>query len=104
MLALTSNAQEAIQGVLSDRGVPDGAGLRIAPPADVDGGPSGQLELTIATVPGEADQVIDETGARVFVDEAAVEFLDDKVLDASISGDQIRFAVADQSQEPPPSD
>ena len=96
MLALTSDAQQAIEGVLSATGIPAGAGLRIAPPAEVDAAGSAQLEVTIAAVPAEGDQVIGELGARVFVDEAAAEFLDDKVLDASISGEEIRFAIAEQ--------
>jgi iron-sulfur cluster assembly protein len=97
MLALTSDAQQAIEGVLSATSIPDGAGLRIAPPVGDDAAASDELQVTIAQVPAEADQVIDADGARVFVDEAAVEFLDDKVLDASISGDEVRFALAEQS-------
>ena len=51
MLALTRDAQEAIEGVLSASSVPPGAGLRIAPPTGIDAAASGQLRLTIATVP-----------------------------------------------------
>ena len=96
MLALTSNAHEAIEGILSGTRVPAHAGVRIAPPVGVDT-PLDQLQLTVAAVPAEADQVIDEEGARVFVDEHAAEFLDDKVLDASIIGEEIRFAIAEQA-------
>lgn len=98
MLTLTSDAQQAIEGVLSATSIPAGAGLRIAPPAGVDAAESGQLQVTIAKVPAEADQVIDEEGARVFVDEAAADFLADKTLDATISGEEVSFALADQSQ------
>lgn len=98
MLALTSNAQEAIEGLLSASSIPDGAGVRIAPPADVDHGAVDQLRITVATAPAQADQVIDEGGARVFVDESASEFLDDKVLDASLTGEEVRFAIADQAR------
>ena len=97
MLALTSDAQEAIEGVLSASSIPTGAGLRIAPPDGADAVTSGELQVTIAPAPAEADQVIDEGGARVFVDEGAVEFLDDKILDASVSSGQVRFAIAEQS-------
>ena len=95
MLALTSSAHEAIEGILGAASIPASAGLRIAPSAGVDA-PLGELQLTVAAVPAEADQVIDEEGARVFVDEAAAEFLDDKVLDASVSGEEVRFALAEQ--------
>jgi Fe-S cluster assembly iron-binding protein IscA len=96
MLALTSNAHEAIEGILSANSIPEGAGLRIASPPG-DDAPVGQLQLTVAAVPAEADQVIDDEGARVFVDEAAAEFLDDKVLDANVVGQEVHFAIAEQS-------
>jgi iron-sulfur cluster assembly protein len=98
MLALTTEAQEAIEGLLSASSTPPSAGVRIAPPADAGAPGSGELQITVAKVPAEADQVIDAHGARVFVDEAAVEFLDDKILDANISGNEIRFAIAEQSE------
>lgn len=97
MLAMTNEAQEAIEGLLSASSTPPGGGVRIAPPTDAGAAGSVQLQITVAEMPAEADQVIDEHGARVFVDEAAVEFLDDKILDADISGNEIRFAIAEQS-------
>ena len=95
MLVLTNSAHEAIERILSATSIPAGAGLRIAPTVGGDA-PVDQLQLTLAQVPAEADQVIDEQGAPVFVDEAATEFLDDKVLDANIVGEEVQFAIADQ--------
>jgi iron-sulfur cluster assembly protein len=97
MLALTTEAQEAIEDLLSASSIPDSAGVRIAPRVDLNGASLGQLEVKVATVPAEADQVIDEGGARVFVDESATDFLDDKVLDANVSGEELRFAIAEQT-------
>ena len=97
MLALTNNAHDAIEGILSTSNIPAGAGLRIAPPAAADAA-GGELQVTVAALPAEADHVIDEEGARVFVDEAAAEFLDDKVLDASIVGEELRFAITDRPE------
>ena len=45
------------------------------------------VEVTLANEPGATDQTIDEAGATIFVDETAAEFLDDKVLDASVEGE-----------------
>ena len=42
--------------------------------------------------PGEADAVVEEQGASVFVDDEVSSLLDDKTLDARIEGDQVTFA------------
>jgi Fe-S cluster assembly iron-binding protein IscA len=96
MLALTTEAQEAIEGLLSANDVPPPGGLRIATPAGSDGGGAPQLQVTVAQLPAEGDQVIDEHGARVFVEETAAEFLDDKILDAVVNGGEVSFAIAEQ--------
>src|SRR4051794_1478291 len=97
MLALTSNAQEAIEALLSADSIPLGAGLRIAPPDGVDGADPGQLLVTLASLPTEADIVIDEGNARIFLAQAATMFLDDKVLDARLAGSEIQFTVTEQT-------
>ena len=98
MLALSNNATEAIEGILNASSVPDGAGVRIAPSPDVDGAPGVKFQVTVAASPAETDQVIDDTAARVFVDETAAGFLDDKLLDASVVQDDVRFTLESQSQ------
>jgi Fe-S cluster assembly iron-binding protein IscA len=97
MLALTSDAQQAIEALLSPEGIPEGSGLRIGPPDGIDGSEPGRLQVTLVSLPAEDDVVIDEGGARVFVDPAANHLLDDKVLDARIDGSEIQFAVAEQA-------
>jgi hypothetical protein len=62
--------------------VPDGAGLRIA--TRPEGPAEGEFEVSVAAVPAEDDQVIEESGAQVFLEPHAAEALDDKVLDAEI--------------------
>jgi iron-sulfur cluster assembly protein len=98
MLALTENAVEAIEGILAAPTVPDGAGVRIAPVAAADS-EGAELQITIAGAPNDSDQVIDEGGARLFVDDAATDFLQDKLLDASIVGQEVRFMIGDQAEE-----
>ncbi|MGB2710146.1 MAG: HesB/YadR/YfhF-family protein [Conexibacter sp.] len=94
MLAITDTAADAIRGIVTAPGVPDGAGLRIA----MQGGASdaGTLEVTVAEVPAESDQVLDEAGARVFVEDRVVPMLDDKLLDAEIEGTRIGFMLSEQ--------
>jgi Fe-S cluster assembly iron-binding protein IscA len=97
MLALTDNASLAIEGILSAPAIPDGAGVRIAPPPGVDAETTAEFQVTVAGSPGESDQVIDEAGARVFVDEAVADVLDDKLLDASVVEDQVHFLLGAQA-------
>jgi iron-sulfur cluster assembly protein len=46
--------------------------------------------------PAEDDGVIEEAGARVFLDPGAASLLDDKVLDAEVAEGQVAFTIADQ--------
>lgn len=92
MLTLTEDAIEAIEVLLSDPASPEGGGVRITVDQDARE-TEGNLTVDIVEVPGAKDAVIDERGARLFVDERALEFLDDKVLDADWQGEEVRLAV-----------
>ncbi len=93
MLTLTDNAADAIRGIVASPEIPDGAGLRIATqPGATD---PGALEVSLADVPADSDQVVEEGGARVFVEEGAVELLDDKLLDAEIEGHEVGFLITE---------
>jgi len=96
MLALTENATEAIEGLLAGPEVPDGAGLRImsaSPAGDLAAAPV--LRVGLVAGPEESDAVIEEAGARVFLQDTVVDLLDDKLLDAAREGDQIRFEITE---------
>jgi Fe-S cluster assembly iron-binding protein IscA len=94
VLAITENAADAIRGIVAGPDVPEGAGLRIA--TQPESSSSGTLEVSVADVPAESDQVVDEGGARVFVEEHAVPLLDDKLLDAHVDGTRVGFTISDQ--------
>jgi Fe-S cluster assembly iron-binding protein IscA len=49
--------------------------------------------LELAPEPAPGDQVIEEGGARVFVDATAAPMLDNVELDARIEADQIAFGL-----------
>jgi Fe-S cluster assembly iron-binding protein IscA len=91
VLTLTDSATSQIRNIIDQPEVPEGCGLRIAnDPA------AGGLTLTIAAAPADGDQVLDASGARVFLDSQAAAVLDDKSLDAAVDNDgQVAFAVAD---------
>ena len=65
MLALTDNAVEAVQEILSSSEVmPETGGLRLA--ADPAGAQT-NFQLSVVALPAEDDEVIEEQGARVFL-------------------------------------
>lgn len=93
MLAITDSATDAIRGIVSAPEHPDGAGLRISAPP---GAEEGMLEVAVAAVPAESDEVVGEEGARVFLEEQAASMLDDKLLDAQVDGQRVGFLIRDQ--------
>jgi iron-sulfur cluster assembly protein len=93
VLILTDDATTEIRNIIDRPEVPDGYGVRIATdPA------SGGLSLALAATPAEDDQVLDEAGARVFLEPQAAVMLDDKALDASTdTSGRVHFSIADLS-------
>jgi iron-sulfur cluster assembly protein len=91
MLTLSPTAVEAVDSLLHGPEVPDDAGLRI--------GTAGESELTLelAAAPAPGDQVIEEGGARVFVDSEAAPMLEDAQLDARRQGEQVAFGLKPRS-------
>jgi Fe-S cluster assembly iron-binding protein IscA len=92
MLVLTEQAKDVIKGIVEEVG-PDG-GLRITASAD-NGGTA--LDFGLAPAPGPGDEVVDEDGAKIFLDEAAAAVLADKTLDVEEHGDHFHFSLAEQS-------
>src|SRR2546429_9716098 len=66
-------------------------------------GTQANFQLSVVALPAEDDEVIDEQGARVFLEPEAASLLDEKVLDASVEQDQVAFTIADQVEEKPES-
>jgi iron-sulfur cluster assembly protein len=93
MLTMTDSAAEAVRLISAGSGLEPDPGLRIsAGPPSPDGTP---LEIGLAPEPGPSDQTIEDEGARIYLEEVVAPALDDKVLDAEIEGDQVRFALRD---------
>ena len=74
--------------------VPGEPGLRIA--VRPEGEQRTAFELTIAAIPAEDDEVVEKHGAHVFLDPEAASYLEDKVLDARVEGNQVGFALLEQ--------
>jgi len=87
LLALTQSAVQAVKEIVSSaEEAPETGGLRVV--ADR-AGARANLELSVVALPGEDDEVVEEQGARVFLDPGAASLLEDKVLDASIEQEQV---------------
>lgn len=89
MLTLTDNASTIISDIATQ--MPDTSGLRIA------SGEGDAFEVTAAAAPEPGDQVVEQGGATVFLNEAASLQLDDKILDAAVDQTgNVQFALGIQ--------
>ena len=93
MLTMTDNAAEVVRLISAGSGLQPDPGLRIsAGPLTPDGTP---LEIGVAGEAEPTDQTVEEGGARIYLQELVAPALDDKVLDAAIEGDEVRFTISD---------
>jgi Fe-S cluster assembly iron-binding protein IscA len=90
MLTLTENASSLIKNLAEQTAVADDAGLRIST-TDAD---STNFAVDFTPSPEPTDQVVENAGARVFLEENAATALSDKVLDAQVDAEgAVRFAI-----------
>lgn len=89
MLTVTTNATAVIERLTSHPELPEGAGLRISSQSEGFG-------LSVTPEPEQGDQVMQEAGARLFLEPDAAEALADKTLDAQVdSGGSVQFFLAE---------
>jgi len=94
VLQISPAAAEAIDAIT--RAVPGSAGVRITtmPQASTNGsGPVAVFDFYPAPEPGDEDEVVEEQGVQVFLEPDVVPLLEDKLLDAELDGDEVRFTV-----------
>jgi iron-sulfur cluster assembly protein len=97
VLALTDSAVEAVKNIVSSsEEVSETSGLRMVAER---AGTQANFQLSVVGLPAEDDEVIEDQGARVFLEPEAASLLDDKVLDASFEQDRVAFTIADQVEE-----
>jgi Fe-S cluster assembly iron-binding protein IscA len=98
VLAISEDAATAIRGIVGSSGVPEGSGLRITSEVNTETGgePRTDLRLSLVPAPEEGDEVLEEE--RVFVAPDAAGILDDKLLDADVQGDEVRFTLDVQAE------
>ncbi|HEX3791047.1 MAG TPA: iron-sulfur cluster biosynthesis protein [Pseudonocardiaceae bacterium] len=96
MLALTPAAVEVVSTITAASGMPESAGLRIASSGETQ--EASALELELVSGPAERDEVVAETGARIFLEPQAAMYLSDKVLDGDLDEQgRARFALSPQT-------
>src|SRR5262249_14887869 len=94
LLALTDSAVEAVRMIMSSTDEDGAAGVRLMAEQD---GVETRFLLSISAMPAEDDAVVEEDGARVFLDTRAASLLDEKVLDARIDENRVAFQIEDQT-------
>ena len=93
MLTMTTDAAQAIGAIVSSSPLPEG-GLRITvqPVSESES----SIELSLVEGPVQGDDVVEEAGSQIFVDQTAAPYLEGKVLDAELEGDTVRFMFQEQ--------
>ena len=96
MLALTDSAQQAVAAIVSQPETPDGAMLRLSTAESHTNGavPARELQLAVVEAPAEGDAVLE--GVGISLEPGAVDFLDDKILDAEFIGGNVQFSLRRQ--------
>lgn len=89
MLALTENAASIIRDLASSTETPATSGVRIAT-QDQD-----KLSLAVAPEATQGDEVLEQQGARVYLEQEAATLLQDTTLDAVVDNEGgVQFTVA----------
>ncbi len=92
MLTLTDRAAETIRILTSQPGIPDDTGLRMSMQGD-----GGSLTLSLEG-PHPGDTVIEDSGAKVFVQEDVAPMVGDGELDAELDEQgQASFTLGTQN-------
>ena len=91
MLTLTENASTVVKTLVDQQ--EEAGGLRISQDAP----DSPALHVIPSGEPQPGDQVVEQAGAKVFLEETAALTLDDKVLDAIVDQEGgVQFSIAPQ--------
>jgi hypothetical protein len=99
MLAMTQEAAEAVEAIVSRPDVPDSAVIRIAAGEGHGNGsgPERELHLELVARPHSNDLVVPD--ARIAVEPTSLPFLDDKILDVDLAKDSVEFRLYTQPDD-----
>jgi iron-sulfur cluster assembly protein len=90
MLTLTENASTIVKTLTGQVSEAEDAGLRISSSNDQ----NTAFAAAVAPIPEPADQIVEVSGARLFLETGAAVALDDKILDAQVDENgSVSFAI-----------
>jgi iron-sulfur cluster assembly protein len=93
MLTMTENASSVVRTIVEGTPSTDTGGLRIV--SDKPGGTA--FSVDVAMAPEPTDAVVEQGGARLFVELNARDALENQILDAEVGADgSVRFALGAQ--------
>jgi iron-sulfur cluster assembly protein len=95
MLTISPAASVAIKDLVAASDLPENAGIRISNGPEGAGG----LGLTLVPEAEEADEVVEEGGATVFLEEEVAERLGDKTLDLQGEGEEVVFTIVERETQ-----
>jgi iron-sulfur cluster assembly protein len=98
VLAITEDAAAAIYSIVASSGLPEGAGLRITQElnTETEGAARTDLRLSLVESAEEGDEVLE--GTQIFLEPEAADFLDNKLLDADVEGEEVSFSLDVQAE------
>jgi iron-sulfur cluster assembly protein len=98
VLAITEDAATAIDSIVASSGLPQGAGVRITQELNTQSSQGGRTDLRLSVVESaeEGDEVLEDV--QIFLEPEAADFLDNKLLDADVEGDEVRFSLDIQAE------
>ena len=90
MLTLTENASTIVRDITAQPGMSETAGLRIT----TELGDQSAFAISAAEQPQADDQVVEQAGATIYLDQDSAQLLDDKILDAAVDNEgKVEFAL-----------
>jgi iron-sulfur cluster assembly protein len=93
MLTLTENASAVVKEIASQTGG-EGPALRIA----AEPGQGAGFGISAADHPEPGDQIVEQSGATVYLESQAADVLSDKILDAAVDeAGNVEFALGQQA-------
>jgi Fe-S cluster assembly iron-binding protein IscA len=81
MLQVTEAAAKVLKSTVRESDAPDDAGVRFVPEPDK----PGALGIEILETPEAGDQVVEESGVRIFLPEELADELADRTLDIDVT-------------------
>lgn len=97
MLQLSENAAAALENIRTNQGIPEDQETRLTAEAGQSGGLALRLEF-VDEVP-ENDEVVEQSGTEIHLDERVVEPLENTVMDVQDTEEGLAFVFRSQESQ-----